>query len=391
MVSYYTRQVFFYHLHICFQLCDYSDVYDTVQVPDDPDCHRYFGSNLDWKKIFFGNEDSTKWSAIFSGTKLNDSHDTFLDDGSVLVKFSIYETDTDKPSPESYFQVAAGLQVEVTISLDRLTTRLPKTRFVPVLFLFSNQSMEDDDDFVQQSALFNGPLGQAKTVYVILNERVKAGLVEPGTPPAFIHFSPASRTHVGSVHPATDVREVTLGPRIPIRHKGTAHKFSRSLVYAYYGDRFNQIHKAKHTYHVGVREQFVNLGTRGDGGYVASNYSSWSFVLGLGSPPVAHSESHMGAALTYTGLFAGTLAAAVGLGVYYRRRRQNAQLHIQRFEPVILPFSAAQPPTAGLVEPFQMRKVRLPFNVRGPGGTSTEPLLSAQPPSYDSISTEANA
>ncbi|KAF5395138.1 hypothetical protein PHET_07259 [Paragonimus heterotremus] len=376
---------------LLYQLCDYSDVDDIVRVPDNPDCHRYFGSNLNWKNVFFGNEDFTKWSAIFSGTKLNDSHDTFIDDGSVLLKFSVHETDTDKPSPESYFQIAAGLQVEVTISLDRLTTHLPRTRFAPVLFLFSNQSMEDDDDFVQQSALTDGPLGQTKTVYLILNERVKAGLVEPGTPPAFIHFSPVSRTQAGSVQPAIHLRDFTLGSRIPIRHKGSAHKFSRSLVYAYYGDRFNQIHEVKHENCVGVREQFINLGTRGDGGYVASNYSSWSFVLGIGSPPTAHSDSHVGAALAYTGLFAGTLAASVGLGVYYRRRRQNAQSHIQRFEPMVLPVSAAQSSTAGLVEPFQMRKVRLPFGGRGGGTSSTEPLLAAQPPSYDSISAETNA
>lgn len=117
-----------------------------------------------------------------------------------------------------------------------------------------------------------------------------------------------------------------------------------------------------------------------------------SFVLGLGTPPASPSDSHTSAAWGYTCASLGVLAAAVGGGYWYRRRRRaNNHMQIHRFEPVALPINTEHPSAGeGPVEPFQMRKARLPFGIRNSaGGTSTDPLLTAQPPSYDSIAAEA--
>ncbi|KER28115.1 hypothetical protein T265_04955 [Opisthorchis viverrini] len=375
---------------VLYELCDYIDIGDKAELPPDTDCHNYFGSNLDWELKDAMPNSANEVTVSFIGTKLNDSGDLFLPGGSVKVQFTVYAKDT-KPYDAFYYEVAGGLCVEVRIVIDRLKAKNEQTRVAPVLLVFSNQSMEDDDDFVQVSGysrtMFDGPLGKLPSQYILLDKRVKAGQMGHDTPPAYIQSVPVSITNPDPVGASHSLRLANLAYRKLVKHSSTAKKYSRSLVYAYYGDRFNQVHQGSHEGYVGAREQFVNLGTPKDGFYVASNYSAWTLLLHLGTPdlqPTGSQNPAVVASLTIVGL----AVVAGGAGVAYRRRRQLlAQQLVHRVEPQFgEPVATTVRERMDPVEPFQRRKMFSLFRNRRPGETSTEPLLTDPPPSYDSVS-----
>ena len=51
--------------------------------------------------------------------------------------------------------------------------------------------------------------------------------------------------------------------------------YHRSLAYAFYGKRFDQIHGQSTENHVAAREQAINIGEAGGKYYTATNYASW--------------------------------------------------------------------------------------------------------------------
>lgn len=181
-----------------------------------------------------------------------------------------------------------------------------------------------------------------------------------------------------------NLRHAYLGQRTVIKHTATAKKYSRSLVYAYYGARFNQIHQGSHEGYVGAREQFVNLGSPNDGFYVASNYSAWTLLLHLGTPDIQPSYSYSSEAVASLVLF-GLICVAGGSGLaYFYRRRRLAQ---RRVHPIEAHFGDSVRERMDPVEPFQRRKLFHCFQNPQALGTSTEPLMPVDlPPSYDSVS-----
>ncbi|CAI2737265.1 unnamed protein product [Dicrocoelium dendriticum] len=274
--------------------------------------------------------------------------------------------------------------MEITVTVKKLKPQYSITRVSPVVLVYSNQSLDDDDDFVVRSGypygVPDGSVGGPMSSYLILTERVRAGRVDDGGPPAFIHFPPVSTV---SVQPHRDVtnyyRSASLGPRKLIVHKGRAHKFSYSIAYAYYGNRFNQIHQGSHVGYVGARKQFINLGNPGDGFYEATNYISWSCVLSLGSPHLKPSDSgtnaHMWAGLLIIGtLLVGSITA---VAVWYRRRyihwsTPDCETE-QRNLPIVRTFRATF-----------VRKTTDQTSARREDSLLIEPLLSTSLDSYNS-------
>ncbi|CAH8646295.1 unnamed protein product [Dicrocoelium dendriticum] len=306
------------------------------------------------------------------------------------VQFTVYDSE-GATNHKPYYNIAPGLAVEISITVDRLKVLYPKTRIAPVLFLFSNQSLNDDDDFVIRSTWSDGPSGKRQSSYLVLNERTRAGVVGTDHPPAYIHFSPVSRVCPIPDDEKSCLRSASIGPRQAIVHKGSAHKYSRSLVYAYYGDRFDQVHETSHKGRVGAREQYINLGDPGDGAYAATNYSSWSMVLSFGSPPTQSADSGNRTAWIAATSVIMLVSTSTAFGVWryrLRRRRQRADHSVIRIEPAArraLEFPDARATESGPVEPFLLRKMLFPFRRRRSNDSSDKPLLVAPPPAYNSI------
>ncbi|CAH8647487.1 unnamed protein product [Dicrocoelium dendriticum] len=76
-----------------YQVCDYLDLNNSAKIPDNAECSRYFGSNLKWDLLDAESADEGKLSITFAGTRLNESHDEFLDGGSIEITVGqqIYE------------------------------------------------------------------------------------------------------------------------------------------------------------------------------------------------------------------------------------------------------------------------------------------------------------
>ncbi|CAH8647453.1 unnamed protein product [Dicrocoelium dendriticum] len=81
------------HQLVEFQVCDYLDLNNSAKIPDNAECSRYFGSNLKWDLLDAESADEGKLSITFAGTRLNESHDEFLDGGSIEITVGqqIYE------------------------------------------------------------------------------------------------------------------------------------------------------------------------------------------------------------------------------------------------------------------------------------------------------------
>ncbi|GAA57911.1 hypothetical protein CLF_113341 [Clonorchis sinensis] len=114
---------------------------------------------------------------------------------------------------------------------------------------------------------------------------------------------------------------------------------------------------------------------------------SMTLLLHLGTPDLQPSGSRNPAVVASL-IIVGLAVVAGGAGVAYRRRRQHlAQQLVHQIEPQVgEPLTTTVRERIDPVEPFQRRKMFSFFRNRHPGETSTEPLLTDPPPSYDSVS-----
>ncbi|VDP83586.1 unnamed protein product [Echinostoma caproni] len=147
------------------------------------------------------------------------------------------------------YLIRGGFHIQIDLALDRLDIKNQGNRVAPSIFIFSNQSMDDHDDFLVQDMKSTTPLGSLEA---------SSSVVEP-------QVAQTKET----------LRYASPGPRTNITHKGPAKKYAHSLAYAFYGDRFNQEHTGRDTGHVGARKQLINVGSPGDGFYTSTNYIMW--------------------------------------------------------------------------------------------------------------------
>ncbi|THD20304.1 hypothetical protein D915_008932 [Fasciola hepatica] len=399
-----------------FQACTYVDGDDTAEIPDNNKCDTYFGANLIWSVSIerhqsIDDSSPSSVSAHLRGVG-NDSRDTFLGGGSVQLNFTLSVDNSPAPFGMDY-TISGGLHIRIDVGFDRVNLRLPRERIAPSWFVFSNQSMEDNEDFEQIHSAANTPLGTMKSTYLILDKRDHELHTSPADDPtvsAFVLLPPLSYTsEPETVHSKDQLRLASPGPRIPIKHKRTAKHFSHSLVRAFYGKRFDQTHQGSHAGQVGARKQFINLGSPGDGFYRATNYSAWTMVLGLGSPDIKPDQKRISSTAIAAVVVATMLVGAAG-GLYWHRKRAMRTSNVFRLESE--PSAALVPSDDGplegvnfdtdngnsrnnnrsaLVEPFMARKLQFRFlpgrfrRARQIMHPQTEPLLASAPPSYEAV------
>ncbi|CAL8069847.1 unnamed protein product [Calicophoron daubneyi] len=373
-----------------YQFYDYPDFADTVDVPTDKTSPRYLGSNLDWNLKQF--EDISDRLVIrFSGTQLNESRDKFLPGGKIDIRFTIYKKNMT-PSDANYYTMQAGINLETRIIIDRLHPQFTQTRVAPVIFLFSDRSMEDDDDFVVKTAYplnaYTGPFGQLTSTYVILSERNKyPEKHHTRYIPGFVQFPPVACVEEHCVK--TSLVSARLGARVYLKHRKTAKKYSHTLAYAYYGDKFDQVHNRTHQGFVGLRVQYVNLGSPKDGFYGRTHYLSWTFVTGLGEPRFqTFFKGSVAAGVIIPLIFCVTLATGFLCWRRHGYPRFWSKGRSVRLEEQAVHLSTTEDEKS-IVESSQMPKLnfepRAPPTLPDSPSTSRDPLVTFDPPSYGSI------
>lgn len=80
---------------------------------------------------------------------------------STLTQFTLHSDTSSGPYGMDY-QIRPGLHIRIDLGLDRFNLSKPRPRIAPSLFIFSNQSMEDDEDFEESHSETNSPLGKVK-------------------------------------------------------------------------------------------------------------------------------------------------------------------------------------------------------------------------------------
>ncbi|KZC13593.1 Lysosomal protein NCU-G1, partial [Dufourea novaeangliae] len=108
-------------------------------------------------------------------------------------------------------------------------------------------------------------------------------VVEVRTPPyksmddyqtegAYLQWRPVSYTNTS--RDVTSSTETVQYPALKVTDHTSAIK--NSLLYCYYGDKVNDLL---------TQRIIVSLGMQGDGFYKRTNYSTWTFLVGYGTPP----------------------------------------------------------------------------------------------------------
>uniref|UniRef100_A0A0X3PU83 Lysosomal transcription factor, NCU-G1 n=1 Tax=Schistocephalus solidus TaxID=70667 RepID=A0A0X3PU83_SCHSO len=138
--------------------------------------------------------------------------------------------------------------------------------------------------------------------------------------PAFIQWRTTCQVENSSSSSAS--RQVHMGPQLRVM-KSYAKKYSHSLPYALYGDRFNQQQQQQNP--IGLRLQAIVFGTPKDGFYMRTGYVSWQAILSMDEPT-------RGDYYRFASLLGGTIAFAImifvlPLAIYatlrYKRRLER--------------------------------------------------------------------
>ncbi|XP_043273742.1 glycosylated lysosomal membrane protein-like isoform X2 [Venturia canescens] len=123
---------------------------------------------------------------------------------------------------------------------------------------------------------------------------------------AYLQWRPVSYTG-----PSRDVSESTeIVNYLLVNITKKANVAKNSLLHAYYGKRIEQLL---------VEKMNVSLGMKGDGFYKKNNYSTWTFLVGYGTPP-AEQFSYLVIMIMAIGLGLPVLLM-LAVGIYFCVRR----------------------------------------------------------------------
>ncbi|KOC69813.1 Lysosomal protein NCU-G1 [Habropoda laboriosa] len=111
-------------------------------------------------------------------------------------------------------------------------------------------------------------------------------VIEARTPPyksmdnyrtegAYLQWRPVSYTSV--IRDVTNSTETIQYPPLKVSNHTSAIR--NSMLYCYYGDKVDDML---------TQRIIVSLGTTGDGFYKRTHYSTWTFLIGYGTPPTEH-------------------------------------------------------------------------------------------------------
>ncbi|KAK4467460.1 hypothetical protein MN116_009027 [Schistosoma mekongi] len=325
-----------------FIIC-YNDTTNNAMAPYDETGQKTFlGSNLNWSLVTFNNASHDFINIEFQAIHSADSHDKI--NGAIKLNFKVYRN-RERPYTPLYYRTENALTIIVELTLDNVEVNNAVNRFSPVLLIFSNHSLEDDEYFLNKEAVQidaeDGPLGKLKSVFIQLGTRVKnINQIQYTLPNAYLQLPPAYWINKQQ----TEAQLVRIG-RINLIDKQIikSRTYHFSLPLAFYGDRFQQIHNYSTVNHVAIREQIINLGSPHSKYYIDTNYSTWTMILGLGDPNIIFEPSNNDdddddnnnrKKSIISSITCGLLIViGVIISVYIKRRIEHR--HYQRIIPVL--------------------------------------------------------
>ncbi|CAH8594890.1 uncharacterized protein DC041_0011900 [Schistosoma bovis] len=274
---------------ILHRIIRYRDINDETIAPDTgSQTETFLGSNLNWKNSSFKNDSNNDQISIeFEATQSLDSHEKI--NGVIKLNFKVYKT-AEPRHKEMYYRIENALSIFIELILDKVEVINSNDNFSPVLLIFSNHSLMDDSYYWNKTTIQkyceDGPLGKIKSPFIQLGLEVSKDnkLIQSTWPNAYLQFPAAYWIDREN----TQAQLVRLGIARPIDHRYVKPKsYHFSLPFAFYGDRFNQIHSQSTENQVAVRELIINLGSPHSKHYYAdTNYSSWIVIAGLGDPDI---------------------------------------------------------------------------------------------------------
>nr|CAH8862559.1 unnamed protein product [Trichobilharzia regenti] len=312
---------------ILHRIMRYNDTDNTGIIPEaaSTSTKTFLGSNLDWKLTKLDDSNKEPVTIEFQAQHSLDSHEKI--NGAIKLIFQVYQNPM-KPIKTLYYEIENSFTLLAELILDQVDVVNEVQRFAPVLLIFSNHSLEDNQDYLEQNAVQvnaeEGPLGRnIQSTFIELGTRKSKtdSHQEWISPNAYLHFPAAFWTN----REENKAQAVKLGPRRIFNHKVIKTRtYHLSLPFAFYGSRFEQIHAEANVMHVAAREQIINLGSPKSSYYIETNYSSWKFLLGLGLPNIIVTEPPSGTGTTSSivGAFLGGIGIICGIitGVYIVRR-----------------------------------------------------------------------
>ncbi|KAL7064730.1 hypothetical protein AAHC03_04631 [Spirometra sp. Aus1] len=311
------------------EICTFNDTNDDAEITDlqlQRECLRFLGKNLQWNHTVTRNARSITF--LYTANHSLESRDHFGKDGIVIVNITIPKSAEGLQGKEDFSLVPGrGISLELTVKNLLLEER---TRVAPILLAFSEQPLEEDENFVSaleidrsgQETLMNLFLARRRKVesYGYTGMRDLLGIRESDDrTPAFIQWRTTCQVENSSSPSAS--RQVHAGPQLRVA-KSYAKKYSHSLPYALYGDRFNQQQQQTP---IGLRLQAITFGTPKDGFYMKTGYVSWQAILSMDDPTRGGDyrlASILGATISVV-VMAFVLPLAIFAALRYKRRLQS--------------------------------------------------------------------
>ncbi|CAH8861331.1 unnamed protein product [Trichobilharzia szidati] len=224
---------------ILHRIMRYNDTDNSGIIPDavSTSTKTFLGSNLNWTLTRF-DSDKEPVTVEFQAHQSLDSHEKI--NGAIKLIFQVYHNPM-KPIKTLYYEIDNSLTILTELILDQVDVVNEVQRFSPVLLIFSNHSLKDDQDYLEQSAIQvnaeEGPLGRnIQSTFIELGTRKSKSdnHKEWITPNAYLQFPAAFWTNSEE----TKAQKFLLGlgiPNIVVTEPPSNTSTTSSIVGAFLG------------------------------------------------------------------------------------------------------------------------------------------------------------
>uniref|UniRef100_A0A0X3PLV3 Lysosomal transcription factor, NCU-G1 n=1 Tax=Schistocephalus solidus TaxID=70667 RepID=A0A0X3PLV3_SCHSO len=262
------------------EICTFSDINDDAEITElqvQKECLHFLGKNLLWSHTV--TRSARAITFLYMANHSLESKDNFGKYGKIILNITIPKN-VDGLQGKEDFSLVPGRGISLELTANNLLLE-ERTRIAPILLAFAEQPLDYDENFESsleidhtgQETLMNLFLAKRRKVqsygYGGMSDLLRVWQSEDRTP-AFIQWRTTCQVENSSSSSAS--RQVHMGPQLRVM-KSYAKKYSHSLPYALYGDRFNQQQQQQNP--IGLRLQAIVFGTPKDGFYMRTGYVSW--------------------------------------------------------------------------------------------------------------------
>lgn len=253
-------------LHIYFlQILQFDDVNDTGFLDNQKDVYHMDTDTFDWIDIHHEFNADLASVIVTAKSKYQMHHKE------ITLKFESFSTKDRGNGVPHLLHSTNSTEIDIIINNVTIEENMRSPRFAIELYLLTSEMKKSNETFSinQRKSLDDEHTPGIFSIVDILSpdsSRFKKG--------AFVQYRPVSYTSA--------IREVSLSTETqqyaPIYlDSKKQNDVKKSLVWSYYGEEV-----------LGYPAQGVNIsfGLTGDGFYTKTNYTTWTFIMGYGAPPI---------------------------------------------------------------------------------------------------------